>query len=217
MNTTKPWHQSISTTIYRLLVVNSNTNGWFSAAAVHLLLHFLLLHILRLHGVQHTWDGHYLSISQLHHRQLQLSITNPISMHCLLELHLSISVSGGLVAGVHGWAAASSSSRSSRSPAGPCPTPPDRRRRGDRWTASGVPRGCSSAAEDGHLGGPWDEAVHLVGAGPLLALDQPGHLEAVVDVVQDVHEAALEQQPEEQAGGVGPPQRAGDGQPINDD
>jgi len=66
--------------------------------------------------------------------------------------------------------------------------------------------------EDSLLRGPRDEAVHLVGAGPLLALHQPRHLEAAVDEVECVHEAGLEDEAEEEAAGVGPPQRARDGQ-----
>lgn len=66
--------------------------------------------------------------------------------------------------------------------------------------------------EDGLLGRPGDEAVDLVGARPLLALHQPGHLEAVVHKVQRVHEASLEDEAEEQAAGVRPPQGARDRQ-----
>ena len=73
-------------------------------------------------------------------------------------------------------------------------------------------RGHHEDGEDGLLCRPGDEAVHLVGTGPLLTLHQPWHLEAVVDEVECVHEAALKDEPEEQAGGVGPPQRACDGQ-----
>lgn len=66
--------------------------------------------------------------------------------------------------------------------------------------------------EDRLLCRPRDEAVHLVGAGPLLALHQSGHLEAIIDKVEGVHEAAFKDEPEEQAAGVGPPQRTCDGQ-----
>lgn len=66
--------------------------------------------------------------------------------------------------------------------------------------------------EDRLLCRPGDEAVHLVGAGPLLALHQSGHLEAIVDKVEGVHEATFKDEPEEQATGVGPPQWTCDGQ-----
>lgn len=62
--------------------------------------------------------------------------------------------------------------------------------------------------EDSLLCWPRDEAVHLVGAGPLLTLHKSGHLETVVHRVQGVHEPALKDEPEKQAAGVGPPQWA---------
>ena len=67
--------------------------------------------------------------------------------------------------------------------------------------------------EHGLLRGARDEAVHLVGTGPLLALHQPGHVEAIVEKVEGVHEAGLKDQTEEQAAGVRPPEGASDGQP----
>lgn len=69
--------------------------------------------------------------------------------------------------------------------------------------------------EDGEhrlLRRPGDEAVHQVGAGPLVTLDQPGHLETVVNEVEGVHEAGFKDKSEKQAAGVGPPQGASDGQ-----
>lgn len=66
--------------------------------------------------------------------------------------------------------------------------------------------------EDGLFSWPGDETVHLVGARPLLALHQPGHLEAVVDKVERIHKPPLKDEPEKQAAGVGPPQRACNGQ-----
>lgn len=40
--------------------------------------------------------------------------------------------------------------------------------------------------EDGFLCGPWDETVHQVRTRPLVALHQPGHLEAVVNHIQGI-------------------------------
>lgn len=60
--------------------------------------------------------------------------------------------------------------------------------------------------EDLLLSGVADVAVHLVGAGCHLTLDQPGQVEAVVDVVEDVEEADLYDGLDEEADQVGPPQ-----------
>uniref|UniRef100_A0A8D1V918 Uncharacterized protein n=1 Tax=Sus scrofa TaxID=9823 RepID=A0A8D1V918_PIG len=62
--------------------------------------------------------------------------------------------------------------------------------------------------EDGLLGGPGDEAVHQVGAGGDAALEHPGQVVAVVQEVEHVHEGGLEEDAEEDAAGVGPPEGA---------
>ena len=62
--------------------------------------------------------------------------------------------------------------------------------------------------EDLLLSGVADVAVHLVGAGRHLALDHPGQVEAVVDVVEDVEEGHLDACLHKQAQQIGPPQAA---------
>ena len=61
--------------------------------------------------------------------------------------------------------------------------------------------------EDGLLRGPGHEAVHRVRARPRVAFHQALHGEAVVHDVEDVREGGLEDDSEEDAAGVGPPQR----------
>uniref|UniRef100_A0A4W2BMD8 Uncharacterized protein n=1 Tax=Bos indicus x Bos taurus TaxID=30522 RepID=A0A4W2BMD8_BOBOX len=61
--------------------------------------------------------------------------------------------------------------------------------------------------EDGLLCGPGHEAVHRVGAGPGIALHQALHGEAIIHHVEDIHEGSLEDDAEEDAARVGPPQR----------
>lgn len=60
--------------------------------------------------------------------------------------------------------------------------------------------------EDSFLGGAGHEAVHCVGARVGLTLDEPHHGIARVEQVKDIHEGGLEQQPEDHADDVGPPQ-----------
>ena len=60
--------------------------------------------------------------------------------------------------------------------------------------------------EDGFLRGAGHEAVHCVGAGVGLTFDQPHHGVARVEQIKDVHEGGLEQQPEDHADDIGPPQ-----------
>ena len=62
--------------------------------------------------------------------------------------------------------------------------------------------------EDLLLGGVANVAVHLVGAGPALALDQPWQVEAVVDPVEQVEEADLDDRFHKEADQVSPPQAA---------
>lgn len=60
--------------------------------------------------------------------------------------------------------------------------------------------------EDPFLGGSSDEAVHLVGTGLLLALDEGGEVVALVDAVQKVDEGGVHSNFENQGQDVGPPQ-----------
>ncbi|CAG5866298.1 unnamed protein product, partial [Menidia menidia] len=60
--------------------------------------------------------------------------------------------------------------------------------------------------EDPLLRGPRDEAVHLVGTGLLLTLDERGEVVALVDVVEQVDEGGVDGYFEEQREDVGPPQ-----------
>jgi len=62
--------------------------------------------------------------------------------------------------------------------------------------------------EDPLLGGPGDEAVHLVGARLLFALDERGEVVALVDVVHEVDEGGVHGDFEDQSEDVGPPQAA---------
>lgn len=62
--------------------------------------------------------------------------------------------------------------------------------------------------EDGFLSGPRYVAVHQIGAGLYAALDLPGQLEAVVDVVKQVEKRDLEGGLHEEARQVSPPQAA---------
>ncbi|KAL0615262.1 hypothetical protein AAY473_015716 [Plecturocebus cupreus] len=64
--------------------------------------------------------------------------------------------------------------------------------------------------EDSLLRGPGHKAVHSVGTRPGIALHQPLHGEAVVHDVEDIHEDGFEDDPEEDAAGVRPPQGAFD-------
>lgn len=62
--------------------------------------------------------------------------------------------------------------------------------------------------EDGFLSGPRYVAVHQIGAGLDAALDLPGQLEAVVDVVEQVEKRDLEGGLHEETHQVSPPQAA---------
>lgn len=60
--------------------------------------------------------------------------------------------------------------------------------------------------EDPLLGGASDEAVHRVGAGLLLALDEQGEVVTLVDVVEKVDKGGVYADFEDQREDVGPPQ-----------
>lgn len=60
--------------------------------------------------------------------------------------------------------------------------------------------------EDSFLGGPRDEAVHLVGTGLLFTLDEGGEVVTFVDVIQEVDESGVHGYFEDQSEDVGPPQ-----------
>lgn len=60
--------------------------------------------------------------------------------------------------------------------------------------------------EDSFLGGPSDEAVHLVGTGPLLALDERGEVVTLVNVVDEEDESGVHAYFEDQSEDVGPPE-----------
>lgn len=62
--------------------------------------------------------------------------------------------------------------------------------------------------KDSFLGGPGDEAVHFVGTGLLLALDERGEVIALVDVVEEEHKRGVHSYFEDQSEDVGPPQAA---------
>lgn len=60
--------------------------------------------------------------------------------------------------------------------------------------------------EDSFLSGPSNEAVHLVGTGLLLTLDERGEVVAGVDVIEEVNKGGVHTYFEEQSEDVGPPQ-----------
>lgn len=60
--------------------------------------------------------------------------------------------------------------------------------------------------EDLFLSGPGDEAVHGVGTGVFLALDEQGEVIALIEVVQQIDKSGVHTYFEEQSQDVGPPQ-----------
>lgn len=60
--------------------------------------------------------------------------------------------------------------------------------------------------EDSFFSGPSDEAVHLVGTGLLLTLDERGEVVALVDVVEEIDKGGVHNYFEDQREDVGPPQ-----------
>lgn len=60
--------------------------------------------------------------------------------------------------------------------------------------------------EDSFLSGPGDEAVHCVGTGFFLTLDEQGEVVALVEVVQEVDKSGVHTYFEDQSQDVGPPQ-----------
>lgn len=72
-------------------------------------------------------------------------------------------------------------------------------------------RGQHESRENGLLRGPGHKAVHRVGAGVRVTLDQAHHFKVRIDHVEDVEEGHLEDDPEDDADHVSPPQCSNDG------
>lgn len=60
----------------------------------------------------------------------------------------------------------------------------------------------------GFFGGPGNEAVDKIGAGLNATLQHPGQVVPIVEEVEHIHEGGFEDDSEEDAAGVGPPQSA---------